>query len=142
MRFHGSLFFIYSPSLLYQTAKRPTACGTKALSSPKKPNVRTGNISNLRTASVCFIQEEPHNIPRVLNGAGRIRVIGACPVTTNCIVAMSYCENSSSSRCYSSSSAENAASQKLCAQRHVYTRTAVVVLVDARNEVPGTRYQY
>ena len=89
MRFHGTLFFTYSPSL-YQnrTAKHPTACGTSTLLS-KKSNVRTGNISDLRTASVCFIQEEPHNIPFVLN-RGRIQlVIRACPVTTGCIVAMS-----------------------------------------------------
>ena len=71
-----------------RTAKRPTACGTSTLLS-KKPNVRTANISDLRTASVCFIQEEPHNNPCVLNGGGRIQVIGACPVTTDCIVAMS-----------------------------------------------------
>ena len=67
-----------------RTAKRPTACGTSTLLS-KKSNVRTGNhISDLHTASMCFIQEEPHNIPCVLNRGGRIQlVIGACPVTTD-----------------------------------------------------------
>ena len=71
-----------------RTAKCRTACGTSTPLS-KKPNVCTGNISDLRTVSVCFIQEEPHNIPCILNGGGRIHGIGACPVTTDCIVAMS-----------------------------------------------------
>ena len=46
-----------------RAAKRPTACGACTLLS-EKPNVyvRTGNISDLRTASVCFIQEEPRII--------------------------------------------------------------------------------
>ena len=61
-------------------AKRPPACGTSTLHS-KKPDVRTGNIADLRTASVCFIREEPQYIPCILNGRGRIQVIGACPVT-------------------------------------------------------------
>ena len=56
-----------------RTAKCPTACGTSTLLS-KKPNVRTGNISDLRTASVCFIQEEPQNIPRILNRGGGIEL--------------------------------------------------------------------
>ena len=87
---HYSSHMSYSPSLLllYQNSQHPTACGTSTLVS-KRSNVRTGNISDLRTASVCFIQEEPHNIPFVLN-RGRIQlVIRACPVTTGCIVAMS-----------------------------------------------------
>ena len=50
----------YSSHIHHQcirTAKRPTACGTSTLLS-KKPNVRTGSISDLRTGSVCFIQED------------------------------------------------------------------------------------
>ena len=94
MRFHGTLFFIYSPSLYIRTAKCPTACGTSTPLS-KEPNIRTGNISDLRTASVCFIQEELNNIPCILNGG--THVIGACPVTTECIVAMSSCENNNCS---------------------------------------------
>ena len=81
----------YSSHIHHQcirTAKRPTACGTSTLLS-KMPNVRTGNVPDLRTASVCFIQEEPHNTPCILNGGGRIQGFGACPVTTDCIVAMS-----------------------------------------------------
>ena len=50
-----------------RTAKHPTVCGAITLLS-KKPNVRMGNISHLRSASVCFVQEEPHNIPCILNG--------------------------------------------------------------------------
>ena len=69
-----------------RTAKCPTSSGTSTLLS-KKPNVRMGNIPDLRTASVCFIQKEPHNIPCILNGG--TQVIEACPVTTDCIVAMS-----------------------------------------------------
>ena len=70
------------------TAKRPTAYGASTLLS-QTTNVRTGNISDLRTASVFFIHEEPHDIPCVLNGGGRLQVIRACPVTTDCIVLMS-----------------------------------------------------
>ena len=118
-------------TITIRTAKCPTACGTSTILS-KKPNVPTGNISDLRTASVCFMQEEPHNIPCILNG-GRTQVIGACPVTTGCIEEMSWCENNNNnndndnnsnySSCYSSSSAENAASKTFCA-RHVYTVVA------------------
>ena len=57
---HYSSYNIFTITI--RTAKRPTACGTSTLLS-KKLNIRTGNISDLRTASVCFIQEEPHNIP-------------------------------------------------------------------------------
>ena len=62
----------------------------QARSFPKtKRAYDTGIISDLRTASVCFIQEEPKITPYVLNGGGRIPVVGDCPVTTDCLVAMS-----------------------------------------------------
>ena len=54
-----------------RTAKRPTACSASTIVS-KKSNVRTGNISDLRTVGVCFIQEEPQNISCILN-RGRIQ---------------------------------------------------------------------
>ena len=42
-------------------AQRPVVCGrTQALSSPKSQTY--ARVTYLRTASVCFIQEEPHNI--------------------------------------------------------------------------------
>ena len=96
-----------------------------------------------------FIQEKPQNIPCILNGGGTIQVIGACPVTTDCIVVINYCENNknsnNNSRCFSSSSAENAASKTLYAQclMHImlYTRTAGVV-IDACYEVPGINILY
>ena len=145
MRFHGTLVSIYSPSLLEQpNAQRPVVQARTLLS--KKPNVRTGNITDLRSASVCFIQEESHNIPCILNGGGRIQVIGTCRVTTDyttssCSDELMWEHQHSNNSCYSSSSsAENAASKTLCAQCHaytvLYTRTAVVVVVDANNEVP------
>ena len=119
MRFHGTLFFIYSPSH-YQNSQMSDGLWYKHSPLQKaKRIIRTGNISELRTASVCFIQEEPHNFPCILNGGGRTQFIGACPVTTDCIVAISECENddnnSNNSSCYSSSSsAEKAASKTLC----------------------------
>ena len=89
MPLDGTLFFIYSPSL-YQNSQTPNGMYVVQASTllSKRPNVRTVNISDLGTASVCFIREESHNIPCVLNG-GRMQVFGACPVTTECIVAMS-----------------------------------------------------
>ena len=90
LSFHGTPFFIYSPSLCQnsqtptvhcssyihphriRTAKRPTPCGTSTFLS-KKSNVHTVNISDLRTASVYFIKEEPHNMPCILNRGGRIQ---------------------------------------------------------------------
>ena len=60
-------------------AQRPVV---QALSSPKSQTYsRTGNISGLRTASVCFTQEEPHRIPSMLNRGGRIQ--SYCPVATH-----------------------------------------------------------
>ena len=53
-------------------AQRPVA---QALSSQKQSNVRNipvTYVSDLRTASVCFIQEKPHNIPCMLNRGGKI----------------------------------------------------------------------
>ena len=43
-----------------RTAKRTTVCDTSTLLS-KKSNVRMGTMSDLRTANVCFVQEEPHS---------------------------------------------------------------------------------
>ena len=60
-------------------AQRPVV---QALSSPKSQTYsRTGNISGLCTASVCFTQEEPHRIPSMLNRGGRIQ--SYCPVATH-----------------------------------------------------------
>ena len=105
--------------------------------------VRTGNISDPRTASVCFIQEEPHNIPCVLNGGGRIQVIGTCPVTTDCIVGMSYKTSTTTTTVVTAVLVPKMQQVKCSVNNGMYTvallhaRTAVVVVVDARNEVAG-----
>ena len=44
LRFHGTLFFIYSQSLSPNNPT-PNAFVVQALSSPRQPNVRTGGIS-------------------------------------------------------------------------------------------------
>ena len=56
------------------TAERPTAFGTSTLLS-KKSNVRTGNMSKLRTASVRLIQEELHSIPCMLNKGELVQLL-------------------------------------------------------------------
>ena len=73
-------------------------------------------------------------------------VIGACPVTTDYIVPMNQRENNNDNNKNSSSSAE-----MLQVKRSVhnvmyipllYTRAAVVVVVDAHNEAPGISRYY
>ena len=70
VRFHGTLFFIYSPLLLYQNSQAPNGLWYKHSSLRKAKRICTGNISDLRTPSVCFIQEEPHSIPCISNRGG------------------------------------------------------------------------
>ena len=83
-RMYGTLFFIYSPSP-YQNRETLDGLWYIVKHSPlRNPNIRTGNISDLRTASVHFIHE-PHNNLCILNRV-RIQVIEACPVTTDCIM--------------------------------------------------------
>ena len=52
----------------YQNSQTPNGLS-------KKSHVRTGNASDLHTAGVCFIQEEPHNIPCIMNRGERIQLL-------------------------------------------------------------------
>ena len=77
---HGRMYALPRYTILHifaiTVSEQPNARRPVEQALSKKPNVRTGNISDLRTASVCFIQEEPHHIPCFLNGGGRMEVIG------------------------------------------------------------------
>ena len=69
LRFHGLVSLIYSPSLSPKSPK-PNSLWYKH--SPLRKSERTYGKTHLRTARVCFTQEEPHNIMRTFN-RGRIR---------------------------------------------------------------------
>ena len=66
MRSHGTL---------YQNSQTPNGLWRKHSPLQKVKRTYGQNIPDLRTASVCFIQEEPHNIPCILNRVGRIQLL-------------------------------------------------------------------
>ena len=106
-------YYSYVHHHCIRTAKRPMVCGTSTLL-PRKKNIRTGVTHLIFAPRTCFIQEGRHNFPCILNGGGRIEVIGVCPVTTDCIEAISSCDNNNNnSRCYRSSSGDNTAIKTL-----------------------------
>ena len=109
------------------------------------PGIRTGNISDLRAASVCFIHEETHSIPCILYGGGRIQSYWSL----SCGHAFSRCVNvRTTTRTVVTAVVRIVVPEMLqvkCSVHNVtyillYTRTAVVV--DPHNEVPYINSRY
>ena len=134
VRFHGTLFFIYSPSL-HQNSQTPNALWYKhsPLRKAKRIAVRVTSLVCAPRACVspkksliefraCWTEEEEY----------RVIVLW---LRTNCSDEL-ICENNNNS-CYSSSSAENAASYALCTMSCIYCCILVLLFLS----IPITKYQ-